>query len=120
MKEVLFPQVTSIGGARPEPADRKPDAAKVGPSEFDQMLLKFSAHASQRVKERNIAMDAPMMSKLHQAMNRADEKGLEEALVLTPDAAFIVNVKNRTVVTALDRGQMTDNVFTNIDGAVVV
>lgn len=82
--------------------------------------LKFSSHASQRLKERNIKMDSAMMAKVSDAVDKADAKGIEESLVLTPDAALIVSVKNRTVITAMDRGSMSGNVFTNIDGAVIV
>jgi flagellar operon protein len=82
--------------------------------------LKFSAHATQRLQDRKISLDQAMMQKVNDAVDKADSKGLEDALVLTPEAALIVNVKNRTVITAMDRSQMTGNVFTNIDGAVLV
>jgi flagellar operon protein len=82
--------------------------------------LKFSAHASQRLRERKIELDQATMTKVHDAVDKADAKGIDDTLVLTKDAALIVNVKNRTVITAMDRAQMTGNVFTNIDGAVIV
>jgi flagellar operon protein len=82
--------------------------------------LKFSAHAAQRLQDRKIALDAATMQKVTDAVDKADAKGLDDALVLTKDAALIVSVKNRTVITAVDRGSMTGNVFTNIDGAVLV
>jgi flagellar operon protein len=82
--------------------------------------LKFSAHASQRLQDRKISLDSAMMQKVNDAVDKAQAKGLEDTLVLTPEAALIVNVKNRTVITAMDRNQMTGNVFTNIDGAVLV
>lgn len=82
--------------------------------------LKFSAHASQRLRDRKIALDPQTMAKVNNAVDQAEAKGIEESLVLTPDAALIVSVKNRTVITALDRASMSGNVFTNIDGAVIV
>jgi flagellar operon protein len=82
--------------------------------------LKFSAHASQRLQDRKIGLDAAMMQKVSDAVDKADAKGLDDALILTKDAALIVSVKNRTVITAVDRNSMTGNVFTNIDGAVIV
>lgn len=82
--------------------------------------LKFSAHAAQRLQERKITLDSATMTKVNEAIDKADAKGIDDTLVLTKDAALIVNVKNRTVITAMDRGSMTGNVFTNIDGAVVV
>ncbi len=82
--------------------------------------LKFSAHATQRLKDRNISIDPEMMGKLSRAVDQAEAYGLEDALVLSDKAAFIVSVKNKTVVTALERGAVSGNVFTNIDGAVIV
>lgn len=82
--------------------------------------LKFSAHASQRLQERKIQLDAATMSKVTDAIDKAEAKGIEDTLVLTTDAALIVNVKNRTVITAMDKQSLNGNVFTNIDGAVIV
>ena len=82
--------------------------------------LKFSAHATQRLNDRRIKLDAATMSKVADAIDKADAKGVEDTLVLTSDAALIVNVKNRTVITAIDKGSMNGNVFTNIDGAIIV
>ena len=82
--------------------------------------LKFSSHASQRLRDRKIAIDPGMMNKLNEAIDKAEAKGVEDTLVITPEAALIVSVKNRTVITALDRNSMNGNVFTNIDGAVIV
>lgn len=82
--------------------------------------LKFSAHATQRLQERNIKFDPAMMNKINDAVDKASAKGVEDTLVLTNDAALIVNVKNRTVVTAMDKAQLNGNVFTNIDGAVII
>lgn len=85
-----------------------------------QSPLKFSAHATSRLKSRGIEMGAEQMRKLSDAVDKAAAKGLDDTLILTKDAAFIVSVKNRTVVTAMDKGQLDGNVFTNIEGAVVV
>ena len=82
--------------------------------------LKFSSHATQRLAERKIQLDAATMSKVTDAIDKAEAKGIEDTLVLTTDAALIVNVKNRTVITAMDRQSLTGNVFTNIDGAVII
>lgn len=82
--------------------------------------LKFSSHATQRLQERKIQLDSATMIKVTEAIDKAEAKGIEDTLVLTSDAALIVNVKNRTVITAMDRQSLTGNVFTNIDGAVVI
>jgi flagellar operon protein len=82
--------------------------------------LKFSAHASQRLRDRNIILDPPSMERINRAVDRAELKGVQDTLILTQDAALIVNIKNRTVVTALDRKSTEGNIFTNIDGAVII
>ncbi|MBI3558119.1 MAG: hypothetical protein HY074_17785, partial [Deltaproteobacteria bacterium] len=82
--------------------------------------LKFSAHASARLQSRKLEMGPDQMRKLNDAIDKAAAKGLDDTLILTKDAAFIVSVKNRTVVTAMDRASLDGNVFTNIDGAVII
>jgi flagellar operon protein len=82
--------------------------------------LKFSQHAQQRLSERKIQLNPEMMARLSDAVDKAQAKGVEDTLVLTPDAALIVNTKNRTVITAMDRGSLNGNVFTQIDGAVIL
>lgn len=85
-----------------------------------QEPLKFSAHASQRLQSRNLNLGPEQMRKLNEAVDKAASKGLDETLILTKEAAFIVSVKNRTVVTAMDKNALDGNVFTNIEGAVIV
>lgn len=86
----------------------------------DPGALKFSAHAMNRLRERSIPMNGEMMNKLEKAVDTAAAKGSKESLILTNDAAFIVSVKNKTVITVVDRNQMSGNVFTNIDSTVVL
>lgn len=93
---------------------------------FDQVLqtqlgygLKFSAHAQRRLAERSIKLDGQALERLDKAVERANEKGSRESLVLLQDMAFVVSVKNRTVITALDGDQAKDNVFTNVDSVVI-
>jgi flagellar operon protein len=82
--------------------------------------LKVSAHAASRLKERSIQIDQDLMTRMSAAIDQADAKGLNETLVLTEKAAMIVSVPNRTIITAMDRDNLRGNVFTNIDGAVIV
>jgi flagellar operon protein len=136
----LYPNVGGLtGGAGINPSERKPQKPEGVAGEFDQVLgkelgkpgealdlnhvkapLKFSTHASQRLKDRKIALDPATMTKVTDAIDKAAAKGIEDSLILTKDAALIVSVKNRTVITALDRDAMSGNVFTNIDGAVII
>lgn len=81
--------------------------------------LKFSKHAAGRLSERNIELSPTQMDRLNAGMQAAEEKGIKETLVMVDQLAFIVNVKNQTVITALDGQDAKQNVFTNIDGAVI-
>ena len=82
--------------------------------------LKFSAHALNRIKDRSISMNEELKGKLERAVDTAAQKGSKESLILSDNAAFIVSVRNKTVITVLDRNQMNGNVFTNIDSTVVI
>lgn len=82
--------------------------------------LKFSKHATQRLDERNISLSVEQSERLNAGVQKASEKGINDSLVIVDSLAFIVNVPNQTVVTAMDQSESTDNnVFTNIDGAVI-
>lgn len=81
--------------------------------------LKFSAHAQTRMESRNINLTQEMMSKLDKAVSGAEEKGSVDTLILLSDLAFIVNIPNKIVVTAMEGESIRDNVFTNIDSTVI-
>jgi flagellar operon protein len=116
------PGGTSARGPATPGLTKASELSSLGGVDLGQLRqpLKFSAHATQRLNERKIQLDQAMMGKVNDAVDKAAAKGVEDTLVLTPDAALIVSVKNRTVITAMDRGSLTGNVFTNIDGAVIV
>lgn len=82
--------------------------------------LKFSKHADARLTERNISLSDEQLKRLNDGVLKAGAKGIGESLMLMDDLAFIVNVKNSTVVTAIDSTSSEEKVFTNIDGAVIV
>lgn len=82
--------------------------------------LKFSAHAKERLNLRNINLSSEDVARMTEAVNKAAAKGARQSLLVMDDQAFIVSVTNRTVITALDGGSMKENVFTNIDSAVIV
>ncbi len=82
--------------------------------------LKFSKHANGRLEDRNISLTQEQMERLVSGTQKAGEKGIKESLVLVDQLAFIVNVKNNTVVTAMEQGEAADNIYTNIDGAVII
>jgi len=80
--------------------------------------LKFSKHAEMRLQVRNINLTDAQKEKISKAVQKAEEKGVKDSLVLMDDIAFVVNIRNRTVITALNSNELKENVFTNIDGAV--
>jgi flagellar operon protein len=87
---------------------------------FDKELtsLKFSGHAQNRLQSRELDMTVSEVFKLEEAVSKAQAKGGNETLVLMNDKAFIVSVKNQTVITVMNREQLNSNVITNIDSAV--
>lgn len=99
---------------------------KTGGTSFDAVLaekmaqIKFSAHAQQRLKSRNIELGQAELERLQLAVNKARSKGARESLVLMDNLALVVSVKNNTVITAVDGDSIKENVFTNIDSAVVI
>lgn len=106
----------------------QPNAAAAGTKSFGAVLsdvlmressMTFSAHAQKRMTSRGINLNAGDHARLDSACSKLSQKGAREALVLLDDKAFLVSVKNRTVITALDKNEIRQNVFTNIDGAVI-
>ncbi len=81
--------------------------------------VKFSKHANERLESRNINLSSEQIERLNEGVSKARGKSINESLVMMDNLAFIVNIKNNTVVTALEQNEK-DNVFTNIDGAVIV
>jgi flagellar operon protein len=81
--------------------------------------LQFSKHALARVERRGIELDSATLGRLSQGVQRAASKGSRDSLVLVDGTAFVVSVSNRTVITAVGSEHMKDNVFTNIDSAVI-
>lgn len=125
--QILFPNpIQPTRTERPQP--QKPATGQTSDSPFARVLdqklptqgVKFSQHAQDRLRARNIAFSAADLANLEGAVNSVAQKGGKESLVMMGDAALVVSVKNRTVVTAMDRSQMKGNVFTNIDSAVVI
>ena len=80
--------------------------------------LKFSKHANERLASRNIDLTNEQLERLETGAKKASEKGINESLVMVDNLAFIVNIKNNTVITAVNDSE--DKIFTNIDGAVII
>jgi flagellar operon protein len=80
--------------------------------------IKISNHAAKRLEARNIQLNETEMNKLKNAVDKAEAKGAKDSLVMMDQTAFIVNIPNRTVITALSMAESKENVFTNIDSVV--
>lgn len=113
-----------ISPVQHRPGVKTRPASQPGSGSFEQLLqanlIKFSHHAETRLAQRGIKMNSEQLIKLEDAVKKAEAKGAKESLILTSDAAFIVNVKNRTVVTAIDHASLQQHVFTQIDSAIIV
>jgi flagellar operon protein len=118
---LLPPGVEPIG----KPAQSGAPAPLKGPA-FDEVLrqrvgtVKFSGHALQRVERRGIDLDANnTLARLESGVDRAASKGARDSVVFVDGTAFVVSVRNKTVITAVDSEHMREHVFTNIDSAVI-
>ena len=81
----------------------------------------FSKHAMKRIESRNIEiLDSDMLQRLNDGIEIAAEKGSNETLVLVDRTAFVVSVKNRTVITTMSQEDLKGNIFTNIDSTVIM
>lgn len=106
-------------GARAGQGPSGPAFAEVLQKAAGDEPLRFSRHALERVQRRGIDLDPHTLTRLQEGVGRAAGKGSRESLVLVDGTAFVVAVGNRTVVTAVDQEHMREQVFTNIDSAVI-
>jgi flagellar operon protein len=128
MSEITNPALLPPGAAGAPGAPARPPAAPVpgGRSFADELAqaggakpLQFSRHALDRVQRRGIELNGSTMQRLHEGVSRAAGKGSRDSLVLVDGTAFVVSVSNHTVITAVGSEHMKENVFTNIDSAVI-
>lgn len=86
----------------------------------DSTSLKFSAHAAKRIQQRQMDISPTQLTRLENGVGKAEAKGAKNSLVLVDKDAYIVSVKNKTVVTAMPQENTTGNVFTNIDSVTII
>ena len=86
----------------------------------DSDKVRFSKHAATRVEQRGIQVTESLLNDLNQAIGKAREKGAKDVVVIGEQGAFIVNVPNNVVVTTMTNQEMKQNIFTNIDSAVLI
>ena len=80
--------------------------------------IKFSSHAMKRLESRNIQLSETELGRIQDAVSKAESKGSIDSLIMMDKTAFIINIPNKTVVTAIDVANSNENVFTNIDSVV--
>ena len=113
--------ISQLINTRTQPAIKSQPLGKG--TDFQAILadrLKLSGHAQTRLESREIQLDGDAWERVMQGVEKAAAKGAKESLVMVDDVALIVSVKNRTVITAVDQSKLKENVFTNIDRAVIV
>lgn len=102
----------------------KPKIGRESANQFEAIFkeelekIKFSNHALKRLESRNIQLGETELNKIQDAVQKAELKGSKDSLVMMDKTAFIVNIPNRTVVTAIDVANSAESVFTNIDSVV--
>ncbi|HGJ65458.1 TPA: hypothetical protein ENS27_08730 [bacterium] len=85
-----------------------------------EMEVKFSGHAKERLRQQNITISATDLDKINDATKMAEKKGSKESLMLLRDLALVVNISNKTVITAVDKERQKDKIFTNIDSTIIL
>lgn len=117
----MFPATVHPSTLQRQMGSKSKPAAEVSfENVLQRNMLKFSNHAAKRLEQRGIELGSRQLDQISSAVDKAAAKGSKESLILMKDMALIVSVANRTVVTAMDGNSMRDNVFTQIDSAVII
>ncbi len=128
INESLIPQVNSTSLGK----KRAPEAHSASSQEFEQLLrqeiapskkeidLKISKHAQKRIDDRSLDFDQNEFLKIKDAITKLRDKGGKDSLVITGKAAYIVDVSNEKIVTAMNKDDMSENVFTKIDSTLFI
>jgi flagellar operon protein len=120
------PGLAPAAPAGPAPASGGKAAGQLGGPSFQEIFrqqqagkLQFSQHALQRIERRGIDLSDGTLQRLETGAARAASKGSRDSVVFVDGTAFVVSVRNKTVITAVDQEHMREHVFTNIDSAVI-
>ncbi|MCL2497249.1 MAG: flagellar protein [Symbiobacteriaceae bacterium] len=127
-QDFMQPQVRGVRpatGTAPRPAQENPvaDFGSVLQQQLQQPLgaaLTFSGHALQRMQQRQLSLTQVERQALQEATVKARSKGAKETLILSDKAAFVVSVTNNMVITVMDKENLKDNLFTQIDSAIII
>lgn len=131
MDNILLNRYSPVITGTPQVA-REPQAQRAGTrrkgESFADILSRqvenggpaFSKHAAERVEERGVELSESRLARLNEGVRIAEQKGLDDTLILVDSTAFLVSVRNNKVITAVGGNDLKGNVFTNIDGTVIV
>lgn len=116
-----LPRVGETPRSSPQPGKCEgPSFQDVLQSQLSQSNVAFSKHAVSRVLERNIPISPVNLERLNSGVELARQKGLNDTLILIDQTAYLVSVKNSKVITTVSGNDLQGNVFTNIDGTVII
>lgn len=127
INNILIPNVTRSSGTEKVQQPEK----NVNPNEFSNLLqetieaqqpqgIKLSVHAAKRLQDRNMEVDGAELKKIQSGIDKLALKGGNDSLLITSKGAYIVDVPKRTIVTAIDKESISENVFTKIDSTVIL
>jgi flagellar operon protein len=129
INNILIPNISKLPQSRSVEVKDKL-TGDVQNSEFKNLLnesltpkehgISLSVHAAKRLQERNLQMDSDEFFKLKGAIDKLKTKGGQDSLIITNKAAYIVDVANNKIVTAIDKDNMAENVFTKIDSTLIL
>jgi flagellar operon protein len=115
----LSTQATQSSSSATQKSDKSTDSTSFADILAQTQDLHFSNHAQQRLQSRQIDLNAESVSRLSEAVDRVEKKGSQSSLVLMDDVAYLVNVPERMVITAVDTTKGGEGVFTKIDSVVL-
>ncbi|TFE03493.1 TIGR02530 family flagellar biosynthesis protein [Jeotgalibacillus sp. R-1-5s-1] len=121
MEHIRFkPLPSPVLPAKKQPPVKSNGFAEAFKQEISRNELKISKHAAERMTSRSINLTQEQWNRVNEKVHEAGEKGIKDSLVLLSDAALIVSIKNRTVVTAMGKHDIHDQIFTDIDGTIIL
>lgn len=129
MDDIRLKLAQSISTGAPAAGHTAQKSADAGQSSFQSILqdtidknsaVTFSKHAVKRAADHGIELTQDNLQRLNEGVRIANDRNLEDALILVGTTAFLVNAKNNTVITALNGNESKGNVFTNIEGTVII
>lgn len=119
-QKIYGPKIPNTGEAAGQSGAVKKPFAEVLQETLSDSPVNFSAHALKRLQEREMSLSADELTRLNSGLEQLDKKGSQKSVILIDQTAYIVSVKNRMVVTAIDQAAAEANIFTNIDSVAIV